>query len=58
VRKACPQHDIYSFGIIMWEILSQEVAFEFVPLKQVIDSVVVNQFRPKIDHKKINKDMA
>jgi len=42
VKKALSKHDIYSFGIIMWEILSQEIAFEFVPLKQVIENVVTN----------------
>lgn len=40
--------DVYSFGIIMWEIISREIPFTEVRWQHEIEALVISGQRPKI----------
>jgi serine/threonine protein kinase len=41
--------DVYSFGIVIWEVLHGKRVFEHMQLKQIISYVLEDKARPKID---------
>jgi len=41
--------DVYSFSLIMWEILSQQHCFQEIPMAQLSEQVV-NNLRPSVSH--------
>jgi serine/threonine protein kinase len=47
VTKQLPCNDVYSFGIIMWEVLTQLVPFD-IPFSQIHEYVVEKSSRPLI----------
>ena len=51
-----PKADVYSFGILLWEIYTSMMPFD-VPIKKVVELVVQDDFRPEIT-KEFNKDIA
>ncbi|XP_014773578.1 serine/threonine-protein kinase mos [Octopus bimaculoides] len=51
--------DVYSFGIILWQMLSRKVPFEYENPHVIIYKVVTDNLRPKeIDSLKTSKDLA
>ena len=51
--------DVYSFGILMWEIFSCEVPFlEYMMKNDVAKRKIMNGFRPFIDSNRISPDVA
>lgn len=48
VPKVFPADDCYSFGIISWELFTQQVPFQGLSKKQLIESVGKQGYRPLI----------
>ena len=56
VTKASKSDDIYSFGIVLWEIITGEVPFPSISLKQ-LKIMITEGFRPGIP-RETDKDIA
>lgn len=57
VLTANEKGDIYSFGFIMWEIMTDQIPFEGVSLQDIKRYVVIGKNRPKLDDE-FPKDVA
>ena len=57
VKTVNPGSDVYSFGLILWELLENKKAFEHVNMKDLVVYVVEKQNRPKISEG-INENLS
>lgn len=46
--RLSPSDDVYSFGLILWELMAGEPPFAKLTKKQLIQKVVKEQFRPEM----------
>eukprot|EP01017_Pseudomicrothorax_dubius_P025437 TRINITY_DN2749_c0_g3_i2.p1 TRINITY_DN2749_c0_g3~~TRINITY_DN2749_c0_g3_i2.p1 ORF type:complete len:608 (-),score=62.39 TRINITY_DN2749_c0_g3_i2:38-1861(-) len=47
-RVSLEKNDVYSFGIIVWEILTEAVPFKNLHFREFLNAVVTEDMRPKI----------
>ncbi|KAG5190352.1 kinase-like domain-containing protein, partial [Tribonema minus] len=41
--------DVYSFGLLLWEMLAYQRVFEGIPLRQFYKSVITDGLRPEME---------
>ncbi|XP_029971643.1 receptor-interacting serine/threonine-protein kinase 2 isoform X2 [Salarias fasciatus] len=56
-RRADVKHDMYSYAIIMWEVLSRQIPFEEVTNPMQIMFSVLRGMRPDISHDSLSADI-
>ena len=48
-KKITQADDVYSYGVILWQIFHKEVPFEGMSFEQIKEVILVQNSRPKID---------